>query len=131
MIKRLPDGRMMVEFNVTEEQHEKLIAAMCAAGAPDVSAFIHWLVMNDAATTNGKPALPMPWKEERTPALPVHPWHGALYTPMQACSMPYSPARRYDATVDSMRDRLRQMVAVKRQIELELINFAEKELMRE
>ena len=131
MIKRIPDGRIMVEINVTEKQHEKLIAAMCAAGAPDVSTFLHWLIMNDAAISNGEHALPMPWKEESPPAQPVRPWHGSLSTPMQSNAMPYSPARRYGAPVDGMRDRLRQMVAVKRQIELELIDFAEKELMRD
>lgn len=64
-------------------------------------------------------------------ALPLQPWQSCISAPMQSTAMPYSPARRYGAPADGMRERLRQMVAVKRQIELELIDFAERELMRE
>ena len=131
MVKKLPDGRTWVETKVTEKEYQSLLDAMCHAGAPDLSAFLHWCVVSEVAKDLGEPVPPMPWKEQCTPVLAVRPWHGALSTPMQSNAMPYSPARRYDTPADGIRARLRQMVAVKRQIELELIDYAERELMRE
>ncbi len=125
MIKQLPDGRWWVEFYVTEKQYQELINQMCEVGAPDLSALFHYASDCLIAEHDGKPVPPMPWKEDKQTLLPV------TNAPILPRAMPYSPARRYDAESTGTRDRLRQMVAVKRQIELELIDFAEKELMRE
>ena len=130
MIKQLPDGRCWIEARFTEEEYQSLIQAACKVGAPDLASLMRYAIECELAEYKGEPRPPMPWKEPCTPALAVRPWHGALSAPMQSTAMPYSPARRYDAESTGTRDRLRQMVAVKRQIELELIDFAEKELMR-
>lgn len=123
MIKQLPDGRFRIEVEFTEEEYQALIKKMCEVGAPDLSALLRYAVACEMASRAGEPAPPMPWKEDKPTLLPV------TNAPMQPMAMPYSPARRYGAPADGLRDRLRQMVAVKRQIELELINFAESELM--
>lgn len=124
MIKKLPDGRVWIEVNFTEKEYQALIKKMCEVGAPDLSALMRYAVACEIASRAGDPAPPMPWKEDNLTLLPV------TNAPILPRAMPYIPARRYDAESTGTRDRLRQMVAVKRQIELELINFAEAELLR-
>ena len=125
MIKQLPDGRCWIEARFTEEEYQSLIQASCKVGAPDLSALMRYAIECELAEYKGEPRPPMPWKENKLTLQPM------ANMPIQSRAMPYSPARRYDAESTGTRDRLRQMVAVKRQIELELIDFAEKELMRE
>lgn len=124
MIKQLPDGRCWIEARFTEEEYQSLMQAACKVGAPDLSALMRYAIECELAEYKGEPRPPMPWKENKFTLQPV------ANMPIQSRAMPYSPARRYDAESTGTRDRLRQMVAVKRQIELELIDFAEKELMR-
>ncbi|MBE6418899.1 MAG: hypothetical protein E7031_02085 [Akkermansiaceae bacterium] len=97
---------------------------MSKVGAPDFSAFVSYLIAWEKARKTGNPAPPMPWKEDNLTLLPV------TNAPIQPRAMPYSPARRYDEGDTGNRNRLRQMIAMKRQIELELIHFAETELLR-
>lgn len=124
MIKQLPDGRCWIEARFTEEEYQSLIQAACKVGAPDLSALMRYAIECELAEYKGEPRPPMPWKENKLTLQPV------ANMPIQSRAMPYSLARRYDEESTGTRDRLRQMVAVKRQIELELIDFAEKELMR-
>lgn len=122
--KKLPDGRIWIEFNLTETEYQEALDAMCKLGAPDLASLIHYSAMRHIAIKRGEPIPPMPWREKRQTLLPI------TSAPAMPLAMPYSPAGYHEQAGNATRSRLRQMVAMKRQIELELINFAEAELMK-
>lgn len=133
MIQSNPDAIQKVElvpcdagtsalFHVKESVYLSLERIASAEGKT-VAQYLHDSILHQVKKMNAGTTAPN--------ALPLQPWQSCISAPLQPIAMPYSPARRYGAPADGMRERLRQMVAVKRQIELELIDFAERELMRE
>ena len=133
MIQSTPDAIQKVElvpcdagtaaFFYVKESIYLSLERIASAEGKTVAQYLHDGILHQVKKMNAGTTAPG--------ALTLQPWQSCISSPMQSTAMPYSPARRYGAPADGMRERLRQMVAVKRQIELELIDFAERELMRE
>lgn len=105
-----------IEIKLTPAEHSKVERAALKKGMT-VTNFLRWALLSDLQTQSPAPLAMLP-------AMPTMPAYPATITPGAFGGLPTVASAAGDTAL------LRQMVAVKRHIELELINFAEAELLR-
>lgn len=108
-----------IEIKLTPAEHSKVERAARKKGMT-VTNFLRWALLSDLQTQSLAPLAMLP----AMPTMPTMPAYPATITPGAFGGFPSVVSAAGDTAC------LRQMVAVKRHIELELINFAEAELLR-